>query len=111
MRRRIVMPLLLAAGLCLTGSAPQQTPEGASSRDIEGPPPATMSAPAGSEAPAATLSPSPPQRAPLPRTMSAYWPMFGFFALSWAGITVYLLRLGAKAGRIAQRVAEVEERP
>lgn len=108
MRHRFMLPALLALGLCLTGFAPPQDATGGSGADIEVPAAASMGAADGSDAPAATISASPPQRAALPRTMRAHWAVFAFFALSWVGITVYLLRLDARAGRLAERLAKGE---
>ena len=43
-----------------------------------------------------------PPRAPVPRTMEAYWPVFAVFALSWIGIAAYFLSLGRRTTRIAR---------
>src|SRR5688500_16977956 len=43
-----------------------------------------------------------PRRAPHPRTLHAYWPVFGIFALTWLGITAYMLSFGPRLKRVAE---------
>ena len=46
-----------------------------------------------------------PQRAPEPRTMREFWPVFLFLSLAWVGIVGAALRLGRPYGRIAQKLS------
>ncbi|MQA90827.1 MAG: hypothetical protein GEU90_11400 [Gemmatimonas sp.] len=50
-----------------------------------------------------------PQRAPDPRTLEAYWPVFAVFALTWIAIVGYWLTFGRRVLRIADELGEIAE--
>lgn len=50
-----------------------------------------------------------PPRAPVPRTLREFWPVFVLLALAWIGIVGYLLRCGAAFGRIVEGVRRLDQ--
>ena len=51
-----------------------------------------------------------PQRAPEPRTMREFWPVFLGFAATWLAIVAYVLHAGSRIGRAARAARGLEER-
>lgn len=49
-----------------------------------------------------------PRRAPEPRTLQEFWPVFAIFATVWLGIIVYVLRFGAPLRKITASMSRVE---
>lgn len=52
-----------------------------------------------------------PRSAAPPRTMEAYWPVFALFAVSWIGISAFLLMTGRRSARLAEALDGREARP
>lgn len=50
-----------------------------------------------------------PPRPMAPRTMADFWPVFLFFALTWAGILGYLMAAGRRVRRLGERLGDLEE--
>jgi hypothetical protein len=101
--------LALALALMLSASDPSvaQTPAGSAG---EARPAAEALVAQTGASDGQTLPSGLPARTPPPRTMKAYWPVFVVLAGSWIGIIGFLLASGRRAGRLAERVAGLEER-
>ena len=50
-----------------------------------------------------------PQRAPEPRTMREFWPVFLVLSLVWLGVVAFALRLSGPYGRIAEKLSRSRE--
>jgi CcmD family protein len=48
-----------------------------------------------------------PQRAPDPRTLEEFWPIFAAFVLTWIAIVGYMLTFGRRVSRIADELGEI----
>ena len=47
-----------------------------------------------------------PRRAPEPRTMAAYWPVFLVLSVTWIGFVGYMLLLGRRSSRLARSISD-----
>lgn len=102
---RLPAVLALALGLLLVRlPEPLAVPGGAVVASAQAVPQASPEEAA--PAPAATGL---PQRAPDPRTLHEFWPVFLAFSVSWAGIVAYLLTVGGAYGRTARTVQQLGE--
>lgn len=52
-----------------------------------------------------------PARAPDPRTLHEFWPVFVFFAASWIGITGYVLTFSRRMRKVADSLGGIEPGP
>jgi CcmD family protein len=57
-------------------------------------------APVASQLPGTGL----PQRAPPPRTLRAFWPVFAGFAVTWVGIVIYTLTFSGRLRRVGDEI-------
>jgi CcmD family protein len=97
---RILLALLVftAAGWSL-----ESTP----TANAAAPPAAAVQAPQVEPPVAAQGSSGLPQRAPDPRTLEEYWPIFAAFVLTWIAIMGYFLTFGRRVSRIADELGEI----
>lgn len=76
--------------------------------------PAATQATPTAESPALAPAPLPqrnsglPQRAPVARTMSAFWPVFAAFTVVWLGILAYALSFGRRSAKLAEELRRLE---
>ncbi len=104
------MRVILLAGLALLGLASQHGNAIAAELSVT----ARVSAVFQAEPPAVPANPPVqgssglPPRVPPPRTLHAYWPVFGGFAVTWVGIIAYALTFHARLRRIGDEIAHFD---
>jgi CcmD family protein len=49
-----------------------------------------------------------PQRAPPPRTLREFWPVFAGFAAAWIGIVAYTLSFGRRLRRVGDELGRLD---
>lgn len=99
--RRVALGVMLALALAAPIAGGQ----------VEGPAAAeSAAAPAVVEESPQPVGSGLPVRAPLPRTMEAYWPVFALFAATWLAIAGYLLVTGRRSAQLSARLRAWEER-
>ena len=102
MRRIITLVCLFALSI---GPVAAQETDPAASPATEAAAPSVDAAPAaGQGAPTAGL----PQTAPPPRTLRAYWHLFGAYAIVWTLLFGYVIYLGRRSGALEREVARLE---
>lgn len=102
MRRIIAVCALIALS---AGSLPAQERGPAATSDVEVTTPSPEIAPSPS-APAAGSGL--PQVAPPPRTLRAYWHLFGAYAIVWTLLFGYAVFLGRRSGAIERQIERLE---
>lgn len=101
------MSAVIAALVIATSPAIQASPAG-----VDAAPPTAAEQPdvprAQTEAPAASRAASGlPQRAPDPRTLGEFWPVFAGFVVTWIAIMAYMLSFNRRITRVGESLAEL----
>jgi hypothetical protein len=52
-----------------------------------------------------------PQRAPEPRTMREFWPVFLFLTALWLAVVITALRVSRPYGKVAEKVERLRRAP